>query len=54
MFLPGEPDPTLLDEHAWMYPKRNGKADDIANPHLSQMWTVKSRHDVDYSHAVHF
>lgn len=54
MFLAGESDLTLLDDHAWMYPKRHGKADDIAHPHLSQMWTGKSWHDIDYSHGVHF
>lgn len=54
MFLAGEPDLTLLDDHAWMYPKRHGKADNIAHPHLSQMWTGKSWHDIDYSHGVHF
>ena len=54
MFLAGEPDLTLLDDHAWMYPKRHSKADDKAHPHLSQMWTGKSWHDIDYSYGVHF
>ena len=54
MFLAGEPDLTLLDDHAWMYPKRHGKADDIAHPHLSQMWTGKSWYKIDYNHGVHF
>ena len=54
MFLAGEPDLTLLDDHAWMYPKRLGEADDIAHPHLSQMWTGKSFHDIENSHGVHF
>ena len=54
MFLSGEPDLTLLDDHAWMYPKRHGGADDTSHPHLSQMWTGKSWHDIDHSYGVHF
>lgn len=54
MFPAGEPDLSLLDDHAWMYPKRYSEADKVALPHLSQMWIGKSWHDIEYSHGVYF
>jgi hypothetical protein len=49
MYLIGDPDITVLDDHAWFWPTW-----DVKNLGLMSMWLGKSWWDIDRSYGVHF
>ena len=55
MWDAGEPDLTLLEEHAWMYPMERfaGERESLTDPMLATMWIGKSWYDIDRSYGVH-
>ena len=57
MYYAGDPDLTLLQPVAWLYPEdhlREHRTWDTKQPYLTQMWIGKSWHDIDRSYGLHF
>lgn len=55
MWDAGEPDLTLLEEHAWMYPvvRHPGERESLTDPMLATMWVGKSWWDIERSYGTH-
>lgn len=53
MWNDGEPDLTILDNHAWMYPMLADNRELRTDPHLATMWLGKSWFDIDDSYGIH-
>jgi hypothetical protein len=49
MYEAGDPDISVLDDHAWFYPMYNDNSRGFYT-----MWLGKSWHDIDRSYGVHF
>ncbi|KAK3177040.1 hypothetical protein OEA41_008366 [Lepraria neglecta] len=54
MWDAGEPDLTLLEEHAWMYPmvRHGGGRESLTDPMLATMWIGKSWWDIERSYGT--
>lgn len=50
----GEPDLTLLEEHAWIYPavRHGGEREILTDPMLANMWVRKSWWDIERSYGT--